>query len=91
MYRVELINGRYLLCGGIIHNSCILVGQLWASAAGANRVVTIEDVYLSSGSTVVKYSWFEGNEKKTHEKLDFSFQCRYCLVLEDNKIPEWII
>lgn len=84
MYRVEFVNGRYLLCGGLIPVDCIKAGQQWASADGSDRFVKIENVRESEW---VDYSWLDNGEKKTHTKLAFAFQCRYCLVLENNRIP----
>ena len=82
--RVEEINGRFLLCGGMIPNSSIKPGQTWAPADGSKRSITIESVK----EDWVKYSWDQDNEYKTHQKLCFAFQCRYCLVLPTKSIPE---
>jgi hypothetical protein len=78
--RVEQINGRYLLCGGILPNESITVGQVWAPAAGAKSTVTI----VEKDDDWVTY---EGTTQSKNTKDVFSFQCRYCLVLPTNEIP----
>lgn len=81
--RVEQVNGRYLLCGGIISADQVKPGQVWAAADGSDRTVLVE-----GGDALIEYSWMGNGEKKTHIKSNFGFQCRYCLVLESNEIPE---
>lgn len=75
--RVELVAGRYLLCGHILHWSQIQPGEVWAAASGSGHEVTIQVV----NRQWVTYSWIENRQLKTHSKDPFAFQCRYCLVL----------
>lgn len=83
-YRVEEIRGRFLLCGGIIPSCMIKPGQVWAAADGSGLTVTV----VRSDSAWTTYQWFGGNEVKTHTKLTFAFQCRYCLCLDNAELPE---
>lgn len=83
--RVEEKHGRYLLCGYTLSNNQIKAGQVWAPADGSNRTVTVK-----SGGEWVDYEWEEDGEKKLHTKMNFAFQCRYCLVLPTDEIPEWL-
>ena len=76
-FRTEVVRDRKLLCGCILPQSCIVVGQEWAAADGANHVVRI----VANDGEWIKYEWDEGADVKQHEKLAFAFQCRYCLVL----------
>lgn len=79
--RVELVNGRFLLCGHILHNDQVNVGQVWAPASGGNSTVTI----IEKDKNWITY---EGAIQAKNTKDVFSFQCRYCLVLPTNEIPE---
>jgi hypothetical protein len=81
--RVELVNGRYLLCGHILKRSQLAVGQTWAPASGADRTVKIVGIE----NDWVRYEWTEGEQLRQHEKESFAFQCRYCLVLPDKELP----
>lgn len=78
--RVELHNERYLLCGHILRDDQIKVGQKWAGSS-AGTPVTIVDV---QGDWVS----YEGESQPLHEKSCFAFQCRYCLVLDGPEIPK---
>lgn len=82
-YRVETVHGRHLLCGGVIPTEMVKAGQIWAAADGSNRTV-----YIESAGEWVDYSWYENGVKKIHTKMNFAFQCRYCLVLETPEVPE---
>lgn len=85
--RVETVNGRHLLCGHILKPSQIRHGQVWASAGGSDRTVTITAVR----GEWVEYTWLEGDVRKYHEKEAFAFQCRYCPVLISPEIPEELL
>ncbi len=74
--RIEVVNGRKLVCGHIYPHSELKVGQQWAPADGSDRVVTIRAI----DGEWVQYGEY-GNDR-TYEKDSFSFQCRYCLVVE---------
>lgn len=82
-FRVETIHGRHLLCGGFVPTAFVKTGQRWASASGGDR-----EVFVESAGEWVDYSWLEGGDKKLHTKLNFAFQCRYCLVLDAPEVPE---
>jgi len=82
--RVELIHNRHLLCGHILKRDQLKPRQLWASSSGADRTVMVDHIH----GDWVGYSWIEDGEVKNHTKDWFAFQCRYCLVLPSNKIPE---
>jgi hypothetical protein len=81
--RVEKVRDRYLLCGTILPNSKIKLGQQWAAADGSDHVVKINAVK----GEWVGYNW-GGSPTKYHEKTVFAFQCRYCLVVSSNEIPK---
>ena len=81
--RVEFHHGQHILCGGIIPKDEVKTGQVWQGSRGI--VVTV----VSSGDWV-KYKWKVGEKTYYHEKDNFSFQCRYCLVLKGNQLPEFV-
>lgn len=86
--RVELVNGRHLLCGrAILPTSRIKHGQTWAAADGSDHTVFISGVR----DNWVCYTWREHDSPKYHEKEAFAFQCRYCLVLPTNEIPKELL
>jgi hypothetical protein len=80
--RTEQVNGRWLLCGAILPKEKIEVGQTWASG---NTVVQVTDVDQFGW---VRYCWTEKGQVVCNEKEAFAFQCRYCLVLPSQEIPE---
>lgn len=82
--RTELANGRWLLCGHILPNEQVKVGQVWAPASGGNHTVTVVEVSA-------EWVTYEGDYQARHEKLIFAFQCRYCLVLPTADIPEELL
>jgi hypothetical protein len=82
--RVELVRNKYLLCGHILKSSEIKVGQKWSASSGSDTFVVVVSV------DDFGYVTYEGEHQSRHEKEAFAFQCRYCLVLEDNKIPDWL-
>lgn len=79
--RTELVNGRRLLCGCILPVEKIHPGQQWAPASGGNYTVTVVEV-------VGEWVTYEGERQPRHAKDFFSFQCRYCLVLDGPDIPQ---
>lgn len=74
--RTEIVNGRKIVCGHIYPLSELKVGQRWAQADGANREVTIREIIDDQ----VIYG--EHGSDRSYEKDYFSFQCRYCKVVE---------
>jgi hypothetical protein len=83
-YETEIIDGRKAIVRHIFKAHEIQVGSRWIGVSGV--IVTVEGIN-SYGSTnpwyEVVYSWEENGEKKTHDKDVFSFQCRYCLIVEE--------
>jgi hypothetical protein len=83
-YETEIINGHTAVVRYFFKPHEIQVGSRWIGVSGG--IVTVEGInqYGSTNSWYeVVYSWYENGEKKTHDKDQFSFQCRYCLILED--------
>lgn len=74
--RIEIVNGRKLVCGHIYPLNELKVGQRWAQADGSDRVVEIREIQ----GEWVQYG--EHANDRTLEKDWFNFQCRYCLVVE---------
>lgn len=70
--RIESHKGYNIVCGHIFPVEELSVGQKWMSSSG--NVVTISDIQ----DDLVYYAWESGS----HCKDSFSFQCRYCLILE---------
>lgn len=83
--RIEQNNNRYILCGVIIPADRIKAGQVWMGSSGG--IVTVESV---DDNSWVTYSWDTPSGKQQHTKMQFAFQCRYCLVLGSTDIPEWL-
>lgn len=83
-YRIETVRGRHLLCGGPIPERMIKNGQVWAAASGSGIEVKISAVR----DGWVGYTWRENDKAQYHEKDSFSFQCRYCLVLDTPDVPD---
>ena len=69
--------GKQIVCGHIFKANDIAPGQLWSDSRYLE--VIVESV---SEDGWVTYSWYERGKKKVSEKDYFSFQCRYCLVVE---------
>lgn len=74
--RIEIQNGLRIICGHIFPANEIFSGEKWMSSG--NSVVTIDRV--EDGD--VYYYWYENGVKKEHDKDSFSFQCRYCKIVE---------
>lgn len=75
--RIETVRGRKIVCGHIYPKEELKVGQRWAQADGADRVVyirAIEDDDILYGE--------HGNDT-TYSKDWFNFQCRFCLIVEN--------
>lgn len=76
--RLEVSHNRVMLCGHILPAAMILPGQIWAPADGSNREVFVVTV----GNDKVEYRWEENGSLVYHTKSVFSFQTRYCLVID---------
>lgn len=79
MSRIETQNGYRILCGTILPAHKLGVGQKWLST-GAKVPVEIVEVTVHNGDVWVTY---ESPLQKRHSKMAFAFQCRYCLVVDD--------
>lgn len=79
-FRIVTVNGRHLVAGGILPARMIQVGQTWAPADGSNSAVEI---------TKIQDGWvtYKSSTGTEHEKEIFPFQCRYCLVVPEPKLP----
>ena len=87
--RFEESYGETIACGGIFPAKEINVGQRWQSSG--NHVVTVfrvSPVKSDAGKVIdreVHYRWHDSSGEKSHSKLAFAFQCRYCLILPNAK------
>lgn len=71
-FRVERKDEHYLLLGGILPKGAVRVGQRWLSSAGhVVKVTEIEDDWVT----------YTGDKQPVHTKDNFSFQCKYSLIL----------
>ena len=79
-FRIVTHYGRHMVAGGIIPAHILAAGQTWAAASGADHAVTI---------TKIEDDWVTYKDGLSeHEKDVFSFQCRYCLVVAEPKLPK---
>lgn len=74
--RIEVVNGRKIVCGHTYPLGELEIGQKWAPADGSDRVVEIRKII----DEWVQYG--EHANDRTYEKDWFSFQCRYCRIVE---------
>jgi hypothetical protein len=74
--RVELHHGNYIVCGHIFPKEALKVGQKWQSSGG--HIVEILEINMYDDTTWVSYY----NDKMKHEKDQFSFQCKYCMIVD---------
>ena len=74
--RVETSYDHQILCEYIFNEQDLIPGTRWINSSGS--IVTIE----SMDQDWVVYSWDQYGSKQTNTKDWFSFQCRYCLILE---------
>ena len=83
--RIENSNGLNILCGGILPLAMLEVGQQWVGVSSRNPVtiVAIDDNWIT----------YESDTQPRNKKDSFSFQTRYCLVLdsENPTIPQLIV
>lgn len=74
--RVEVdSSGNRIVCGHIYPLSEIRVGSRWVGSTGGKVTVTKVD----------EKGWihYDQTNGPPHQKDSFSFQCRYCLILEN--------
>lgn len=76
--RIEKINGYSAVCGHFYPVNEIKIGSKWTAADGSDNVVFIRDIQKN----IIFYGRY-GNDR-TLEKDSFSFQCRYCLIVEES-------
>ena len=74
--RIEVVNGRKIVCGHTYPLNELEIGQKWTPADGSDRVVEIREIV----GEWVQYG--EHANDRTYEKDWFSFQCRYCRIVE---------
>jgi hypothetical protein len=91
-YETEIINGHKAIVHHIFKPHQIQPNSRWCAASGSNHIVTVEKVVSYPASDheenhwyVVHYFWEENGVKKTHNKDTFSFQVRYCKIVEDEE------
>lgn len=88
MSRIEFVNRRHLLRGVALPPDKIKVGQTWAVADATDFTVTIDEIKGEGQLVWIYYTWQRPDGRTArHAKDWFSFQCRYCLVLETPVIP----
>lgn len=75
--RIEKHSGYSILCGAILPDNEIAVGQKWQSSSG-----TVVEVKEINGEWVT----YEGEKQPRHTKMIFAFQCRYCLIVGDPEL-----
>lgn len=88
-YETEIINGYNAVVRHIFKGEEIKIGQRWIAIGG--YIVTIEDVKIYPPEHEndkpfydIYYSWYENGVKKSNDKDWFSFQCRYCLIVDED-------
>ena len=75
--RTGMLNNRRIVLGKIFPLEDLEVGSWWAQADGTDRTVQIRAI----DGNCVHYGTYAGDS--TYEKDYFSFQTRYCLIVED--------
>ena len=90
-YETEIIDGRKAVVRHFFKPHEIKVGSRWARADGSKGYVTVDKVKVYPASDheenhwyEIYYSWEKQGQKATHHKESFAFQCRYCLIIEEN-------
>lgn len=77
-FRVERKGEHWLLLGGILPKDAVRIGQRWLSSDGHEvEVLAVDDQWW------VTYGWVSCASGEQHEwdKDNFSFQCKYSLIL----------
>jgi hypothetical protein len=89
-YETDTINGHTAIVGHFFKPHEIQPRTRWIGSGGC--IVTVEKVkcrHLQDNKNTpwyeVFYSWVENDVEKMHVKDQFSFQCRYFLIVEDNE------
>jgi hypothetical protein len=71
-FRVEREYSYWVLLGDILPKRAVRVGQRWLSSAGnVVEVIAIDDDWVT----------YVGDKQPLHTKDNFSFQCKYSLIL----------
>jgi hypothetical protein len=87
--RIEWWYGKNIVCGHIFPGTEIEVGTKWQNSGGGQvEVIDVKKfVWKYKGNEQISYDvyykWIEDGVEKFHDKDSFSFQCRYCLIVED--------
>ena len=85
-YETEIIDGHKAVVRHFFKPHEIKIGSRWIGSSGSIVVVEGINQYGSTDPWYeVMYSWEENGVKKTCQKEMFGFQCRYYLIIEDNK------
>ena len=85
--RQDKKTGLYYVAGGILPPSLIEVGQSWISSSGS--IVTVKSIdYSDPTDPLIGYEWNSNQGIASHKKFAFAFQCRYCLVVDKDNLPE---
>lgn len=71
-FEVACVGKHWLLLGGILPTEAVRVGQRWLSSTG--HVVEVTDI--NDG-----WVTYVGDKQPVHTKDNFSFQCKYSLIL----------
>lgn len=77
----ETLNDCKIVCGQFYPKEDLAVGQRWARANCASRIVTIRELeHTDNGALWVKFGVH--GQDRTYEKDWFTFQTQYCKVIE---------
>lgn len=79
MAKLVLMHGQSALAQHFFKPSELTVGSVWIPADGTVRRVTIEEIDVERGEVTYR----DNRTEKRYEKDSFSFQTRYCLVVND--------
>lgn len=77
----EIINGHKVVVRHIFKKEELEVGSRWTPADGSiGGIVVIRDIVKTDGLWLVRYGYY--GSVRTYEKDHFSFQSRYCKIVE---------
>lgn len=83
-YEIEVTKGHKHIVRHFFKAHEIQVDSRWIGVCG--HIVTVEGINSYGSESPwyeIVYSWEENGVKQTHDKDLFSFQCRYCLIVQD--------
>lgn len=76
----EIINGHKAVVRHIFKKEELEVGSRWTAADGSKGIIVIRNIEPQGELWQVQYG-YHGSDT-TYEKDHFSFQCRYCKIVE---------